>query len=113
MFKQGFTMKLIIDDVRSARMVVGTTDAPNWKVVQGSDEALELLESGVVEEVSFDNDLGIGQMEGKKLFAKMVDLIVGGKIPRPSYIGIHTDNIIARREMQMLLRDLDRQLENA
>lgn len=79
-----------------------------WTVVRTSGEAREAILTGTVTEVSFDNDLGPGQMEGWKIMQEMIDLIIAGTIPKPEYIGIHTANIVAAKRMYEIRKDLNR-----
>lgn len=58
-------MKVFLDDCRSP--------PDGWVLVKTVPEAQELLRTGVVEELSLDNDLGSEELEGYKLVDWMAE----------------------------------------
>lgn len=44
-------MRIFLDDIREP----GSSD---WKIVRSAEQAIELLKTGLVTEISFDHDLG-------------------------------------------------------
>ena len=51
-------MKVWLDDVREPE--------PDWVWVKTPEAAIELLETGEVEEISFDHDLGLDEAGGER-----------------------------------------------
>jgi hypothetical protein len=72
-----------------------------WVWARTASEALEILRQGQVEVVSFDNDLGPGEMEGHQIFDNLEQWIEEGFVARIPSIHVHTANPIARRRMRL------------
>jgi len=83
-------MKLYIDDLRDPSWSYPGTEG--WTVARNAEEAFACLATGQVVEVSFDNDLGPNEMEGRRIFSHMIMLILNGQIPSPDIVRCHSAN---------------------
>lgn len=83
-------MKVYLDDVR---------DTPDgWFRVYTYEEAVEVLKTGKVEEISLDNDLGT-EKEGYDV-AKWIEQMVFETNFRPPKIWVHSANPVAMKNIQ-------------
>ena len=85
-------MKLYLDDVR---------EIPDctWTLVRTVEECQELLIKGDVDELSCDNDLGLGYTEGRRLVDWMEET---GNWPNKECF-VHSANPVARAYMQQII----------
>jgi len=81
-------LRVFLDDVRPA------PDA-NWTVVRDPKLAIVMLEFGIVEEISFDHDLGEGQKTGYEVACVIEWLVHKGKIDMPKW-HVHSANPVGR-----------------
>ena len=89
-------MRLWLDDIRPA--------PSGWMHVKTVPEAISILETVQVGEISLDNDLGFGLDEGVALLDWMEkELRISGRMP-PKIIHIHTGDVHAERHM-LVVRD--------
>ena len=79
-------MKLWIDDKREAPQ--------GWTAVKSSRDALRLVQTGIVDEVSFDHDLG-GEDTAYKVATYIEEMAFMGMIPRLKW-QIHSQNPVGR-----------------
>ena len=91
-------MKLWIDDVRPA--------PDGWVWAKTSGEALSHIHTGVVREVSFDNDLGPGMLEGWEIANEFLQLVRMDTIPAPAKAKCHSANVAARPRIEATCVDL-------
>ena len=98
-------MKVWLDDVRSA--------PEGWTHVTTPEEAIELLRSGNVEEISLDHDLGLTTAErertGYDVLAWLEEAVATGawKHPLPE-IGVHSANPVGWGRMGQAIRSINR-----
>jgi len=86
-------MKLYLDDEREPPMFDRLTgEVENWTLVKTAEEAIKLIETGQVEFISFDHDLGPG-LTGYDVAKRIERLVAEGKIKPPNY-ALHTGNIV-------------------
>lgn len=93
-------MRVFLDDERAA--------PAGWIRVHWPDEAIRLLESGLVEEISLDHDLGDdarGTGYDVILWIEEAVAVRGFKPPR---ISVHSANLSARRKMALGIASIRR-----
>ncbi len=84
-------MRIFLDDLRDAPLFDRLTGAPvQWAVIRNADEAINLIRSGQVTDISFDHDLG----EGKSGYdvALVVEQLAHDKLIPPIDYYIHSGN---------------------
>lgn len=86
-------MKIFLDDERPA------PDA--WKRVYWPEEAIDLLKNGKVTEISIDHDLGDDKRGTGYDVILWIEEAVATKGFRPPIIHIHSDNLSARRKVEL------------
>lgn len=84
-------INLWLDDPRPA--------PEGWTWVKTVPEAIELMESGEVKEASLDNDLGEGEIEGRKLVLWMAEHDCW-----PVVIHVHSANVVASVYMTAMIK---------
>jgi NAD+-processing family protein with receiver domain len=88
-------MKVFLDDVRTAPV--------GWIRVYWPDEAIELLKTGNVKEISLDHDLGDDKRgTGYKVLLWIEEAVFTSNF-QPPKIKIHTANSAARLKMQLAI----------
>lgn len=93
-------MKVFLDDERAA--------PPGWIQVRWPEEAIELLKTGAVTDLSLDHDLGDDEHgTGYDVLLWIEEEVVCGKFVPPS-INIHSANPAARRRMGAALASIMR-----
>lgn len=81
-------MKVYLDDIRNA--------PEGWTRTYFVDETIEILKSGMVKEISLDNDLGQGYVEGRKVIDYLEEQAhLGNFDVIPERIIIHSCNTVA------------------
>jgi hypothetical protein len=96
-------MKVWLDDWRA--------EPEGWVRTTTVEETIELLKTDEVDEISLDNDLGLGFLEGYKVMDWMErELAENGRMP-PTKIHIHTGNPSARKVMEAGLKSINKMLE--
>lgn len=85
-------MKLFIDDIRNA-------PSPSWIIARDYNSALELIKTGLIEEISFDHDLG-EEKTGYDLMVFLEEMIHFNKLSAP-IIHIHSANLGAYNKMKL------------
>ena len=109
--KQSGGLKVWLDDFREA--------PPGWVHVRSPDEAIALLRSGAVEEISLDHDLGLFTPEGREWTGYAVlewlerEVALGtATFPLP-LMAIHSANPVGRRRMQRAIGSIRRWAEGS
>lgn len=93
-------MKVFLDDERPA---------PNgWILVKWPDEAIELLKSGQVTEISLDHDLGDDDRGTGYDVILWVEEAVVTKNFVPPNITVHSANSSARQKMELGIKSIKR-----
>jgi hypothetical protein len=77
-------MKIYLDDIRDPK-------TEGWTVIRDPHEAMELIKSGIVEEISFDHDLGENFPSGADVAAVVEYCCYYNKIKCPKW-NIHSAN---------------------
>ena len=85
-------MKVYLDDERN------TPDG--WVRVYWPEEAIELLKSGVVEEISLDHDLGDDERGTGYDVVLWIEEAVATKAFKPPKVKVHSANSSARQKME-------------
>lgn len=98
-------MKVYLDDER-------LTPA-GWHRVYWPDEAIALLEAGVVTEISLDHDLGDDERGTGYDVVLWIEEAVFTRNFHPPKITVHSANSSARQKMEMGIRSIDRHAHNA
>jgi hypothetical protein len=92
-------MKIWLDDERAA--------PPGWIHVKNVVEAISLLQTEQVEEISLDNDLGHQMKEGREVARYIEEAAIRGIMPRIK-IHVHTANPVARQYMLAAIRNAEK-----
>ena len=92
-------MKLWVDDLRPKPIDYDTTAAT-------VDDAINILRTGEVTDISLDHDLGEGG-EAYAIARWIEQAAYNKEIPRLKW-AIHTDNPVGRKNMEMALRNADK-----
>ena len=97
-------MKIYLDDLRNA-------PDDSWTEIKSSKEAIELIQSGVVEEISLDYDLGFTKESGMDVLQWLYGKAKSGDFTiRYPKIKIHSDNFYHFTNMITIVREIDRLL---
>lgn len=91
-FSRHETMRVFLDDERAA--------PAGWIRVYWPDEVIRLLESGQVEEISFDHDLGDDARGPDYDVILWIEEAVAVRDFKPPKIFVHSANPAARRKME-------------
>lgn len=92
-------MRLYLDDIRNA--------PPNWTVAKTQEEAISYLETGRVQEISFDHDLGDGNGSGYGVACHIEKMAARGEIA-PIGWRIHSANPIGRSNIEAAMWSAER-----
>jgi hypothetical protein len=80
----------------------------SWIIVRNYDEAMELLNEGLVDELSLDHDLGLQSRTGYAIAAKIEEWAAGGYwFHVPEKITIHSANIVGRKNIQAAIDSIE------
>lgn len=91
-------MKLWIDDIRKA---------PNgWVWVKTSTEAIKMLLSHPIEEISFDHDLG-GEDTAYRVAVLIETKAYEGKLPKMIW-HVHSANPVGEKNIRMAMQNADK-----
>ena len=105
---EGNTMQVWLDDERPA--------PSGWIHVKTPWEAIELLKTGNVTEISLDNDLGLLSYdppnEGYDVAKFIEQGAITGTLPQLQ-VYIHTQNPVAKTKMKMAIQNAYRAWQNA
>lgn len=93
-------MKVYLDDLRET--------PAGWVRVYWPDEAIRLLESGQVEEISLDHDLGDDQRGVGYDVVLWIEEATATRGFKPPKIRVHSANVSARRKMEMGVKNIER-----
>lgn len=85
-------MRVYLDDMRPT--------PEGWTLVRWPDEAIALLETGDVEEISLDHDLGDDQRGTGYHVLLWIEEAVATRGFRPPRIHVHSANSSARQKME-------------
>lgn len=98
-------MKIFLDDVRSP-------PDETWTLFKKAEDVLEVIatEWEQIEAISFDNDLGVGNMEGYRVL-DVIEALVHDEaaihIPHLPKLYIHSANPVARARMATVIVRLE------
>lgn len=98
-------MKVWLDDERPA--------PPGWRRARTYGEAIALLDTGKVTEMSLDHDLADFQQDGFEFtgYDVLLDIewsVRHGVIPDPPQLHVHTANPPARKRMAAAIASIER-----
>lgn len=94
-------MKVFLDDKRDAH--------EGWVRVHSAKEAIDLLDTGNVEEISLDHDLSLKKRDsGYEVILHIERKVVADRNFRPPIIHIHTANPSARQKMELGVKSIKR-----
>ncbi len=94
-------MKVYLDDVRQT--------PSGWVRVYWPDEAIELLKTGNVEQISLDHDLGDDERGTGYDVVLWIEEAVVTQNFTPPQIFVHSANISARKKMELGIESIMRQ----
>lgn len=100
LYKQTQLKKVWLDDERPA--------PSGWYHVKTATEAIELINSCTVEEISLDNDLGLEDQEGYDVLKYIEETVFHNPSFKAPIIHIHTANPVARQKMKAGLENIKR-----
>ncbi len=93
-------MKVFLDDMRKP--------PAGWKLVAWPDEAIKLLKTGKVTDLSLDHDLGDDERgTGYDVVLWIEEQVVTKKFNPPN-IKVHSANISARKKMELGIKSIKR-----
>jgi len=92
-------MKIFLDDER--------TPPEDWYLVSTPQEAIEWLQTGSVEEISLDHDLGEGPDNGYQVILWIEEAVALRRFVPPK-IRVHSANPSARQKMELGIRSIYR-----
>jgi len=93
-------MKVFLDDIRTAPQ--------GWKLVRWPQEAISLLMTGAVTDLSLDHDLGDDKRgTGYDVITWLEKAVIEYGIIPPK-IKVHSANVAARQRMEQGIRSIDR-----
>lgn len=95
-------MKVYLDDERPA--------PSGWILVSWPDEAIKLLETGEVEEISLDHDLGDDERGTGYDVVLWIEEAVMTREFRPPKIHVHSANLSARQKMEAGIAAIEKYL---
>jgi hypothetical protein len=97
-------VKVWLDDQRSA--------PEGWVHVRTPEEAIELLRSGEVEELSLDHDLGLGvglrERTGYDVLLWLEAEVAAGRARPPAVMRVHSGNVGAVGRMELAIGSIRR-----
>lgn len=93
-------MRVFLDDMR--------TPPDGWILVAWPDEAIELLKTGKVEQISLDHDLGDDDKGTGYDVVLWIERAVALHGFKPPQILVHSANISARKKMEAGISSIDR-----
>lgn len=106
-------MKVFLDDERNWHQAGVTVD---WIQTFTPEATIALLETGLVDEVSLDNDLGLAPYpdgkprEGYNVFKWIEYKVATDDTYQPPFIHLHTANLAEERKMRLGLESIARML---
>lgn len=93
-------MKVFLDDERLA--------PEGWQQVRWREEAIALLEAGIVDELSLDHDLGDDEHgTGYDVLLWLEEAVITRGLAPPR-IWVHSANVSARQKMQAAISSIER-----
>jgi hypothetical protein len=92
-------MRIYLDDER--------TPPEGWHLVSTPREAIECLQTGSVEEISLDHDLGDGPANGYQVILWIEEAVALRRFVPPK-IRVHSANPSARQKMESGIRSICR-----
>jgi hypothetical protein len=95
-------MKVFLDDVRPA--------PDGWVLVRWPAEVIALLETGEVEELSLDHDLGDEHRTGYDVLV-WIEEAVALRGFQPPVIAVHSANAVGRQRMAAAIESIQRYVE--
>jgi len=93
-------MRAFLDDWRTA--------PSGWRRVEWPDEAIELLETGDVTEISLDHDLGDDDKGTGYDVILWIEETVATSDFVPPVMHVHSGNVAARRRMELGIKSIER-----
>ncbi len=93
-------MKVYLDDERNT--------PKGWKRVYWPDEAIQLLQTGKVEEISLDHDLGEDERGTGYDVVLWIEKAVITRGFKPPKIKVHSANLSARRKMELGISNIEK-----
>lgn len=101
------TVKLWLDDRLDDPEVTDRHTPPGWVGVKTPEEAILLIKTGQVEEMSLDHDLGLtDDRTGYTVLKWLEEVVITEAFVPPRVIKIHTDNGPGRSNMEAALRSI-------
>lgn len=93
-------MRVFLDDERQA--------PPGWTLARTAEEAIALVESGWVEQLSLDHDLGMG-LTGYDVLVRIEKILFDERLDfRVPEIFLHTSNPAGRDRMRLAIESICR-----
>lgn len=93
-------MRVFLDDVRLT--------PEGWTHARWPEDAIALLETGAVTDLSLDHDLGDEERTGYDVLTWLEEAVAMRGFVPPERISIHSDNAGARPRMQLAIESIRR-----
>jgi len=93
-------MKLFVDDIREA-------PDSSWVIVRTAKEAMDLLESGKIEVLSLDHDLG-EDLTGYDIINWLERKVYNNEVESPKEILVHSANPVGVDNIKRAIRSIER-----
>ena len=94
-------MRVFLDDLR--------TPPEGWILVRWPDEAIALLETGQVDELSLDHDLGDDERgTGYDVLLWLEEAVALRGFRPPRSIVVHSANSVGRQRMELAIASIER-----
>lgn len=97
-------MKVFLDDERQT--------PEGWKRVYWPEEAIELLKTNKVTEISLDHDLGDDERGTGYDVIRWIEMAVDMDDFKPPVIKVHSANTSARQKMELGIKSIERLSRN-
>lgn len=97
-------MKIFLDDERQT--------PEGWKRVYWPEEAIELLKTNKVTEISLDHDLGDDERGTGYDVIRWIEMAVALDEFKPPVIKVHSANTSARQKMELGIKSIERLSRN-
>ena len=97
-------MKVFVDDIREIRYIYPYS-LEEWTLVRTGEECIKLLQTGVVEELSLDHDLGEG-IDGYDVIKWIEKEVYTNNFIPPQKIYCHSANPVGVKQIEMTIKKI-------
>lgn len=106
-------LSLYVDDIRNPQTLSGELDSFTWfggywTLVRTARQAVALIDTGDVEYISLDHDMGLHQLPGMFILGYLYGWMLKNEEHQLPVIRIHTANIVQKPKMLEAVKRLER-----